>query len=318
MSLDSFRYNPTQSRDSVIANTPYQTDYITFNAGGLKIKNFNLEKYKKDSALIAEAVDITNPVVTIYRDKLPPFLSGIIKPLPVDMIKSIVLPVSIRNINLIDGQVNYIERNAKTRAEGNILLSHINGKIANIKNRNIEKNDSLELSITSYLMDSALISLKVKESYIDSLSGFLMTLRMKPTSLTFLNPMIAPLSNVKIVSGSVDSFLLRAIGHEELAFGEINMHYHNLRIKLFKNAELDQSTFSTKIASFLANSFLIRKHNNDKPGVVYFERLKDRSFFNYIVKMTFSGMAASIGVKRNKKYINEYNRQLKLKNLPPI
>ena len=318
LSLDSFRYNPTQSRDSVIANTPYQTDYITFNAGGLKIKNFNLEKYKKDSALIAEAVDITNPVVTIYRDKLPPFLSGIIKPLPVDMIKSIVLPVSIRNINLIDGQVNYIERNAKTRAEGNILLSHINGKIANIKNRNIEKNDSLELSITSYLMDSALISLKVKESYIDSLSGFLMTLRMKPTSLTFLNPMIAPLSNVKIISGSVDSFLLRAIGHEELAFGEINMHYHNLRIKLFKNAELDQSTFSTKIASFLANSFLIRKHNNDKPGVVYFERLKDRSFFNYMVKMTFSGMAASIGVKRNKKYINEYNRQLKLKNLPPM
>ena len=26
LSLDSFRYNPTQSRDSVIANTPYQTD----------------------------------------------------------------------------------------------------------------------------------------------------------------------------------------------------------------------------------------------------------------------------------------------------
>ena len=34
--------------------------------------------------------------------------------------------------------------------------------------------------------------------------------------------------------------------------------------------------------------------------------------------MTFSGMAASIGVKKNKKYINEYEKQLQLKNLPPI
>ena len=237
--------------------------------------------------------------------------------MPVDIIRAIALPVSIKNINLVDGQVNYIERNAKTRAEGNISLAHLQGKISNIKNRNFEENDSLELSISAYLMDSTLIKLRVKESYIDSLSGFLMTLRMNPTSLTFLNPMIAPLSNVKIMSGSVDSFFLWAIGKDDLAIGEINMYYHNLRIKLFKNAELDQSTFFTKAASFLANTFVIRKNNNGKSGVVYFERLKDRSFFNYIVKMTFSGMATSIGVKKNKKYIDEYNRQLKLKNLPP-
>ena len=145
-----------------------------------------------------------------------------------------------------------------------------------------------------------------------------MTLRINPTSLTFLNPMIAPLSNVKIVSGTVDSFFLRAIGRENLALGEINMYYHNLRIKLFKNAELDQSTFLTKAASFIANSFLIRKNNNGKPGIVYFERLEDRSFFNYIVKMTFSGMASSIGIKSNKKYLKKYKREVHIKSLLPI
>lgn len=145
-----------------------------------------------------------------------------------------------------------------------------------------------------------------------------MTLRLTPTSLTFLNPVLAPLSNVKIVSGRIDSFLLRAIGKEDLALGEINMYYHDLRIKLYKNAELNQTSFGKDIASFLANTFIIRKNNNGKPGIVYFERLRDRSFFNYIVRMTFSGMAASIGVKKNKKYINEYEKQLQLKNLPPI
>jgi hypothetical protein len=68
----------------------------------------------------------------------------------------------------------------------------------------------------------------------------------------------------------------------------------------------------------LANAFVIRKNNNGKTGIVYFERLRDRSFFNYIVKMTFSGMASSIGVKKNKKYLKQYERQLDIKNLPPI
>ena len=129
---------------------------------------------------------------------------------------------------------------------------------------------------------------------------------MTPTSLTFLNPIIAPLSNVKIVTGTVDSFFLRAIGKEKLALGEVNMYYHNLRIKLYKNAELDHTTLATKAATFLANTFFIRKNNNGKTGTIYFERLRDRSFFNYLVKMTFNGMASSIGVKKNRKYAKQY------------
>lgn len=318
LSLDSFSYHPTQPRDSVIAHSPYQTDYITLKTGPVTMADFDLEKYKKDSALIAGVVDITNPEITVYRDKTPPFRSGVIKPLPVDMIKRIALPISIKRINFIDGFLSYTEKNAKTKTEGTILLTKLDGKISRIKNREIAFDDSLVFSLDAYLMDSALIKLRVKESYSDPLSGFLMTLRLTPTSLTFLNPVLAPLSNVKIVSGRIDSFLLRAIGKEDLALGEINMYYHDLRIKLYKNAELNQTSFGKDIASFLANTFIIRKNNNGKPGIVYFERLRDRSFFNYIVRMTFSGMAASIGVKKNKKYINEYEKQLQLKNLPPI
>lgn len=318
LTLDSFSYHPTQPRDSVIAHTPHQTDYITFKSGAVNIADFNLEQYKRDTALIAGTVDITNPVITIYRDKEPPFLAGIIKPLPVDMIRKITLPVSIKRINLLDGLLSYTEKNAKTRTEGTILLTKLDGKISRIKNRDIALDDSLVFSIDAYLMDSALIKLRVKESYADPFSGFLMTLRMNPTSLTFLNPMIAPMSNVKIVSGTIDSFFLRAIGKEDIALGEVNMYYHDLRIKLYKNAELNETTFFTRAASFLANTFVIRKNNNGKPGIVYFERLRDRSFFNYMVKMTFSGMAASIGVKKNKKYLKQYERQLDIKNLPPI
>jgi len=318
LSLDSFTYFPTQPRDSVIAHTPHQTDYLTFHSGAIRLTDFNLEKYKKDSAILANTLTITDPVITTYRDKQPPFLGGIIKPLPVDAIKKINIPLHLNGVNLINGTLKYTEKNAKTRAEGTLELHRMNVALRNIKNRNISSTDSLSLTMKAFLMDSAELNLKVKESYTDSLSGFLMTLRMKPTSLSFLNPVLAPLSNVIITSGTIDSFHLRAIGRENLALGKMNMYYHDLRIKLIKDGDMEKSSFIGRAVSYLANTILIKKNNDGRTGLVYFERLRDRSFFNYIIKMTFSGMATSVGVVKNRKYMKKYNKELKEKNLPPI
>jgi hypothetical protein len=282
------------------------------------LTDFNLDKYENDSALIANTMQVSNPVITVYRDKQPPFLAGIIKPLPVDMIRRISLPVSVQKLKVIDGFLSYTERNAKTRMEGTLLLTHMDAELSNIKNRNLNETDSLLLTMNAYLMDSAMIRLMVKESYADSLSGFLMTLRLRPTTLSFLNPVLVPLSNVKITSGTIDSFHLRAIGQENISIGEMKMYYHDLHIKLVKDGEESRSNFAMNLASFLANAFVIKKNNNGRTGIVYFERLRDRSFFNYIVKMTFSGMATSIGVKKNRKYLKQYRRELKARNLPPI
>jgi hypothetical protein len=317
-SLDSFSYHPAQARDSVMAKTPHQTDYITFNTGTVKFTGFNLEKYSSDSVQYVNTVNITNPEITIFRDMDPPFLAGIIKPLPVNMIKKIALPLFIENVNIIDGSLSYTEKNKNTRAEGTVLLARLNGGLSNIKNHGFEADDSLSLTLNAYLMDSALINLKVKQSYTDSLSGFVMALKMKPTSLTFLNPVLAPMSNIKITSGTIDSFHLRAIGKEELSLGKMNMYYHNLKIKLVNDGNANNTNFVTNAVSWLANTFLIKKNNNGRTGIVYFERLRDHSFWNYIVKMTFSGMSTSIGVKKNKKLMKRYKRELRERELPPI
>ena len=318
LSLDSFIYHPTKSRDSVIAASPYQRDYITFQTGAIRFVNFNIDNYRSDTALVAESVQVVNPVITIFRDKRPPFRGGIIKPLPVNSIRRIGIPVSLSRINVENGKLSYIEKHADTRAEATVFLTNINGAISNIKNRNLSETDSLALALNANLLDSAYIDLRVKQSYTDSLSGFLMTLRAKPTSLAFLNPVLTPLSNVIITSGSVDSLHLRAIGREHLALGEMKMYYHDLRIKLVTPGSPDKTSFKTRLMTSIANAFIIKKHNKGRTGLVYFERLRDRSFFNYIVKITFSGFATSVGFKKNKKYRKLYERELQNRNLPPI
>ena len=141
-----------------------------------------------------------------------------------------------------------------------------------------------------------------------------MTLRLKPTSVSLLNPVLVPFSNVLITSGTIDSFYLRALGWNDLAVGEMQMFYHDLRIRLIKDGNMGKQSLADRIGNFLVNSFVIRKNNKGRTGMVYYEREKDRSFFNYLVKMTFSGMATSIGVKKNKKYMKEYRKKLEMVN----
>ena len=98
----------------------------------------------------------------------------------------------------------------------------------------------------------------------------------------------------------------------------MQMYYRDLRIQLVKGGDSSKTGLGGRITSFLANTFLIRKNNKGRTGIVYFERATDRSFFNYLVKMTFSGMATSIGIKKNKKYLRQYKKELKKRNLPEV
>jgi hypothetical protein len=318
LTLDSFYYHPTQSLDTFIARKKFQDDYITFRSGPLKLTDFNLDKYSIDSSFLADKVTITRPHITIYRDKLPPKQTGVYKPLLAKMINSIKLPVSLKSVNMENGYLTYTEKHPKSREEGTIILARMNARLANIRNRNHKPDDSLTLTLNTYLMDSSLVNLRLKESYTDSLQGFLMTLRMNPTTFTFLNPVLAPLSNVMITSGTIDSLYLRTIGRDDLALGEMNMFYHDLRIKLVKDGDPTKTTFLTRTITFLANALIIKKNNKGKTGLIYFKRLQDHSFFNYIVKIAMAGMSTSIGVKKNRKVRKMYERELKKRKLPPL
>jgi hypothetical protein len=311
LSLDSFSYHPTRPRDTVIARTPYQTDYITFRSGGIVLKGFDLEKYENDSSFFANVLEINNPVITVYRDKRPPFRGGIIKPLPVAMIRKVAMPLSIGSVKVVNGWLSYTETNPKSGAAGTIYLTRLNAGISNIKNRNIQSADSLRISIDTYIMDSALMKLRVSQSYTDPQGAFVMTVQIRPASLTFLNPIITPLSNVKITSGNIDSMHLRAICRDHVSYGRMQMYYHNLHIKLVKDGDPEKSPFLSDMLSFLANKLVVKTNNRGRAGVIYFERLRDRSFFNYLVKTTLSGLGTSTGVNRNSKFRKEYRQRMR-------
>lgn len=145
-----------------------------------------------------------------------------------------------------------------------------------------------------------------------------MTVRMRPADMTILNPVLIPLESVKLESGFLDTVSLRAVGREYLSLGEIQLFYHDLKVRFLKDGNEAKKTFLTGLITFIANSFVIRNKNTSRVGRVFFIRNRERSAINYLIKIAMSGVASSIGAKSNRKMMRRYRRELQQRNLPPI
>jgi hypothetical protein len=316
--VDSFSFYPQKDRDEFISDSPFQTDYMTLHTGKIKAAGFNINQFLQDSSIRVHTVAIDSAYFTSYRDKRPPFNAGIIKPLAAKLIQKIPVKISLDTIFITNGYVEYTEFNDKTNEAGVVPLTRINGDIFPIKNFDIKQTDSLRIRLNFYLLDSAWVRLRTRESYLDTLSGFLITLRMRPRSLSYLNEILPPLASVKLQSGYLDTLTMRAVGREHLSLGEMRMYYRNLKVQFLKNGNQDKKRFLQGLITFIANSFVIKNDNKKRVGVVYFPRLRDRSFINYYVKIALSGIASSVGAKKNKRLLRKYRKQLRFYQLPPI
>ncbi|MBO9631966.1 MAG: hypothetical protein J7578_02530 [Chitinophagaceae bacterium] len=317
LSLDSFHYTPVASREAYIAAHPFQTDYIQVWTGPILFRNIEPVMYFYDSTLTISSISLQQPSIEVFRDKRPPFQHGIYKPLPTGMIQKIPFPIAIDSILIHDMAAQYSELSDKTLQTGVVHFSHIDAQLSQIKNIDLHHTDSLRLRATAKFLDQIGLQLNMDESYMDSLRGFFLDVHMARAHLPVLNPILEPLASIKVRRGDLDTMILRAVGRDYISLGEMQMKYRNLNIQFLKNGQ-EKSTFVTRFITWAANHLVLRKHNANKTGTVYFPRFRDRSIFNYWVKMTLSGAASSVGVKKNRKYIKRYNRALKKNELPPI
>lgn len=315
-SIDSFSFHPVKDRDEFVASHKFQTDYMTIKTGKVTVSKFDLDQYLEDSVFLAGNVNIDQPYFTSYRDKRPPFNAGIIKPLPAKLIQRIPFKISVDTIVINNGTAVYTELNDKTNETAVIPITRMSGDIFPIRNFGLTDTDTFRIRLNGYLLDSGWIRLRTRESFLDTASGFLITLRMRPHSMLYLNQILPALSSVKLTSGYLDTLTMRAIGKEYLALGEMRMNYHDLKVQFLKNGKEDKRTFLQGLKTFIANSFIIKNENKKRVGVVYFPRWRDRSFINYYIKIAMSGVASSVGAKKNKRLAKRYSKQLKVRQLP--
>jgi len=316
--LKGFEFRPLKDKDTFLDDHFYQTNYINTKIGTISFHKPDPKKLTDDSLIHIPLINVSEPALDIYRDKTHPFLSEKIKPLPTNAIQKLGIKLRIDTLLFTDGNINYTEKSRITEKEGSLNFTNLQGRVRNIKTTGLGVTDTLYIRASTRFLDSALVQLRVRESYFDTLGSFLMTTKVSPFHTSILNPALIPLVAVEFKSGFIDTLQMRAVGREYESLGSMRMLYHGLKVDFINKNDTSRQSVKNIIMKFAANNFVIKTNNRKRIGTIYYERDRHRAVFQYWVKMILSGVTTSVGAKSNKKQIKKYMEQLNQKKLPPI
>ncbi|MCG7753543.1 hypothetical protein [Flavihumibacter cheonanensis] len=307
--FDSIRFSSLISKDSFLARASYQTDFIEFHAGKGRILGLNREIKEKDTIWLANRIELDQFNMEVERDKRKPEDTVSYRNMLPGLIKKIPLNLEIGSALLTKSRIQYSETSGKTGKQGTVWFNDLNLVAGPIKNFELRPTDSLRITATTLFMDSGHLRFGFHQAYLDSLYGFYLLARMGKMELNALSPLLMPLFNLHIKQGRADSVWLRVKGNDYFAYGHMELDYRKLKFELY-----DENGRKKKFTSFLAN--LLIKNRNGKKGLVYQERVQNKSTFNYWGKIALSGLMTNLGVKSNRKYLRNYKKEAKRLEIP--
>ena len=317
LTAESFSIRPLLDRDSFTRSLTYQQQYLKAGSGRIIMDGLDLEKYLRDDIIQAEKVDIKDPVLDIFKDRTLPVKSGTIKQLPTVQIKNIKQAIRFDTVRLHQGSIRYEEINDRTGKPGTVDFSKTEARLTNFRTMDFKDNDSLDLTMRSAMLDTAEIRLRFRESYTDSLNGFLMSLQIGRFSLPALNTVLEPIASARIRSGFLDTLTMKAVGREYIAWGKMQMYYRDLKVQFLNKEDYEKKTIFTRLVNFAANA-IVRKGNRKKTGTVYTERKREKGFVNYWMRIALSGMLTNAGIRGTNKQERKYHKEIRERQLPEI
>jgi hypothetical protein len=299
--LDSLKITSRYDRKTFSANLKYQKDQIDALIPHIELANIDFrdavfrERYKADK------IDIYQPSIWIYKDKTIVVDTAAYKPMPAQLLSDLKFYVNIDTAQVYNGFLQYEEFNNLMEVPGKVFFTDLNSRITGMSNDKdlIEFGGAIKILASGKIMAKSNLSLTAVFPLNSTKQDFVMLAAMDQLNAKELNPLIQPLTLLSAKEGNLMQMQMNVRGNNHFAYGEMLLKYENLRVEVL-NKKLKESG----LATFLANSLLIRKNNKNflfpRKGPIYFDRIDYRSFIHYMIHFAIVGTKTSLGVDKRK------------------
>jgi hypothetical protein len=302
--IKDIRIIPNFSKEIYQKKVGFQSDYYIGKIDSIFIVQPNIKRWFEQNEMTGKYLSINGMNMNLFRDKKMPFDEKRRPKMLQDMIKSLSFPVSLDSLVLFNSRVSYSEKTATDDREGKIQFSGVHARLmpfTNIKASNGTIPDFV-LDGTATIQDSCQLRVNMNYLMSDPLNSFKAKGSLNQFNMRIMNPVLEPLALVSIRSGKVNQFSFNFSADNTSASGQLFFGYDNLKISVLEMKE--GNTKEARLASFLANSLLLRSKNPRGkellPDEILFHRDPKRSVLNYWWKSVFSGVRNTLGIKESK------------------
>ncbi|WP_405411820.1 hypothetical protein [Maribacter sp. Asnod1-A12] len=257
----------------------YQRDHTNFSVPSIKVENHNY-LVSKDSLLINfKELALNTPKLKVYRDKskLEDFRN---KPLYGKLLQKLPFKVAIDSIFIKNGAIVYEENIPNNAPAGALSFEDLNASISNLSNQK-NTQDLVKIGLTAKLMNTAKFHLNWQFDVYDPNSTFLISGGLSNLNTSSLNDFLVPNLRTQ-TTGTIDQLYFTISGNEHNSKGDIKMSYEDFKFEVLNK----ERNGVKKVLSFIGNLFVNDGSKTDEDGYRYgeisAERVKNKSFFNYL------------------------------------
>lgn len=317
LKVDSGFLHPNYSDSVFAAKVGVQTDRLAFVFDSLKLTNFRLIDFIRNDNLHIDKAELDGLVGDDFRSKAYPFPKNHYPKLPVTGLKSLDFQIRLDTFLVRNSYFKYREYRPPALQPGEIWFTDIDLQGHDITNSSneIARDSLMRFHASAMLMGEAELSLNLGFNLADSNDRFFVNGILNRFDMTELNPILEHVAFIKVTKGQNEMLDFNFHANNDVAKGEMDFEYKKLHIRLIDKETLTDRGFGESIASFIANTFVVRRKNPKwifffRHGDIYFKRDKQKSFFNYLAKSALSGVKSTIrGGNEERK---EKRRQRKL------
>ena len=307
LAITNFQVIPKYDNDKFNELVGYQGDIFTISSEKLILRGFDTHKMADNKRIDIDAIELTGIDLMDYRDRRIPRPSFKYKPLFSEIIRNIPFTINIKKVIADNGKIAYLEVAPEGEKPGEVVLTDVDLVITNITNDSailVDKPDMV-VDIAAKLMDKSLFKVNLKFPILDESKNFVTQGTLDQIMGSAMNPFLGPAGGVEVKSGDILGASFNIYSDNDISGGTLDIEYEDLKIDVLSAKKEDKSNWFLSLgANAAVKSTNLKDSKKYKQGEIYYERNKDKSFFNFYVKSLMSGLqsvAASFTVQSEEK-----------------
>lgn len=314
--FDSITITPRFDRKEFFARAGVQTDRVTLYGKNIILDHFHPDDLLNEHFIHFGNLQLNNLSLRFERD-MRYRRADVVKPMPLDFLRSVPYKFRLDSLQLKNSLISYFEYEKKSKYPGIFFIDDFNVLARNLTNHLMPADSNLVLQFkgSGRLMKQANLNFTLVMPYYAPHEQWWFSAEAGKLDLTQFNPLTENVLGISIISGKASLHVPMITGNNVFSRGNVDFLYNKLKLRLYSRKKSQKSkSILSPFANFLMNNIMINSNNppflgHVKKGVVYYKRVPQKSFINFLWKSNLSGILSTIGF--NNKQQREVKREEK-------
>ncbi|MFO7864669.1 MAG: hypothetical protein R6U85_11750 [Salinivirgaceae bacterium] len=302
LNLEKVKMLPKYAKEELYRHVDFETNSIETRLDNIEIKGLQTQIENGKRGLMISRINIRNGLIDVFRDKRPPFNMERRPAMPARLILSAPIDLFIAEINISQTSILYSqfpENGSESEfheSSGNLSFNRLSATVRNITNiaDSLQQDSIMHIIAEAHIYDVALLRADFRYNLKDIDGGYMAEVNVSEFQFETINPVLYPLTGIKVARGTHKSSLLSFTGNDTESNGELYMEWDDLMLN-FKPK-------TSGLITDITNSFGKIIYNQSNPddatksptGSIYYKRDISRFVFHYWWNCYLSGIKNSV------------------------